>query len=575
MASLGSQAQLSPSLVFVPGSLTINGLNLGTTSLGYALRLGSAPPIQITFSGQFASTSNPGDSWTAIAAAAFGSGFELFWRNTTSGQFGRWILDASGSRSSAGLLNSAEILAAESKLNADLTGDGSIGLPYTPGSFTLGSVNLGTTSLGYALRLGSAPPIQITFSGQFASTSNPGDSWTAIAAAAFGSGFELFWRNTTSGQFGRWILDASGSRSSAGLLNSAEILAAESKLNADLTGDGSIGLTFTPGAFTLGSVNLGTTSLGYALRLGSAPPIQITFSGQFASTSNPGDSWTAIAAAAFGSGFELFWRNTTSGQFGRWILDASGSRSSAGLLNSAEILAAESKLNADLTGDGSIGLPFTPGAFTLGSVNLGTTSLGYALRLGSAPPIQITFSGQFASTSNPGDSWTAIAAAAFGSGFELFWRNTTSGQFGRWILDASGSRSSAGLLNSAEILAAESKLNADLTGDGSIGLPSPQAPSPWARSISAQPPSVTPFGLAPLHPSRSPSLASSPPPPTLETPGQPSPLQPSARALSSFGAIPPPVNSAAGSLMPLAPAPLLAFSTRQRSWLLNPNSMLI
>jgi hypothetical protein len=139
------------------------------------------------------------------------------------------------------LISTQELLTAETALNYDINQDSITGFPYTPGSATINGLNLGNTDSGYALRSGTAAPIQITFAGQFASTSNPGDGWSAIAAAANGSGYDLYWRNSNSSQFGRWTLNSSGALSGAGLISTQELLTAETTLSFDLSGNG-IGL---------------------------------------------------------------------------------------------------------------------------------------------------------------------------------------------------------------------------------------------------------------------------------------------------------------------------------------------
>ena len=140
--------------------------------------------------------------------------------------------------SGGGSLTNQELLTAETALNFDLNRDSITGFPYTPGSATINGLNLGTTASGYALRNGNTAPIQITFSGQFASAANPGVGWSAIAAAANGSGYDLYWRNTTSSQFARWTLNSSGALSGGGSLTNQELLTAETTLGFDLSGNG-------------------------------------------------------------------------------------------------------------------------------------------------------------------------------------------------------------------------------------------------------------------------------------------------------------------------------------------------
>jgi hypothetical protein len=157
------------------GPTTIRGLNLGVTSLGYAINDGIRAPIQITYSGQYASASNPGSGWSAIGVAASGNGYELYWKNSNSAQFARWTLGSNGALISGVALSLVELLAAETSLAYDLNTDGSTGLTYSAGGATINGVNLGSTALGYALKTGAAAQLQITYAGQYASAGNPGD----------------------------------------------------------------------------------------------------------------------------------------------------------------------------------------------------------------------------------------------------------------------------------------------------------------------------------------------------------------------------------------------------------------
>ncbi|KAF0653268.1 protease, partial [Cyanobium sp. Copco_Reservoir_LC18] len=243
---------------FTPGARTINGVNLGSTQLGFAIRQGSGAPIQVSISGQLASASNPGAGWTPLAAAATAGGYDLYWRNSVSGQYARWNLNSSGAFIGGEALTLNQFLQAETSLNADLDGDGSTGLLYTAGARTINGVNLGSTQLGFAIRQGSGAPIQVSISGQFTSASNPGAGWTPLAAAATAGGYDLYWRNSVSGQLARWNLDSTGAFVGGGVLSPNQFLQAETSLNADLDGDGSTGLLYTAGARTINGVNLGS-----------------------------------------------------------------------------------------------------------------------------------------------------------------------------------------------------------------------------------------------------------------------------------------------------------------------------
>jgi hypothetical protein len=248
------------------------------------------------------------------------------------------------------------------------------------------------------------------------------------------------------------------------------LLNAETNLNFDLNADGTTGLTYSPGLVTINDVNLGSNPLGFAIKHGATAPLQISFSGQYASPSNPGAGWTPIAAATSSSGYDLYWKNSSSNQFARWNLNSSAELITANLLSTADLYDAESSFNTDLNGDSITGLPFTGGIAIINGIDLGTSPLGYAIKPSNNSPVTVTYSGQNASTSFPGGGWSAIAAAASPGGFQLYWRNITTDQYALWNLGNNGSYSSGTLLSQSDLLTAEASLNYDLNRDGTVGI---------------------------------------------------------------------------------------------------------
>jgi hypothetical protein len=315
--------------------------------------------------------------------------------------------------------------------------------------------------------------MQVTFSGQFASATNPGAGWGAIAATPSGSGYSLYWQNTTASQFAIWNLSSTGAWVSGNLLSPVQFFQAESTLGLDLNRDGITGLPYTAGSATISNVNLGTTVGGYALRRGSEAPLAVTISGQQASATNPGAGWGAIAATPSGSGYSLYWQNTTASQFAIWNLSSTGAWVSGNLLSPVQFFQAESTLGLDLNRDGITGLPYTAGSATISNVNLGSSPLGYALRRGNEVPIQITFSGYYVSENNPGGGWLATAAIPFNSGYKLFWTNTYFSQHAISYLSSSGAGTSINMLSSTQLAWEEISIFADLNQDRRIGNPSP------------------------------------------------------------------------------------------------------
>ncbi|MEI6615757.1 MAG: hypothetical protein WCL59_04180, partial [Cyanobium sp. ELA507] len=185
--------------------------------------------------------------------------------------------------------------------------------------------------------------------------------------------------------------------------------------------------------------------------------------------------WVTVAAAAAGSGYQLYWKNAVTAQYARWNLTPSGDLVSSAYVSLADLYSAETSLGADVDRDGITGLPFDKGPVSINGVNLGTTPFGYALQPSSGPPIPITFVGQYASASNPGQNWLAIASAPSASGYDLFWKNSTTFQYARWALNGLGSLTSSTLLSSSQLAEAEVSIAYDLNGNGIIGL-APQLP---------------------------------------------------------------------------------------------------
>ncbi|MFM7035335.1 MAG: hypothetical protein ACKOYJ_09195 [Planctomycetia bacterium] len=117
--------------------------------------------------------------------------------------------------------------------------------------------------------------------------------------------------------------------------------------------------------------------------------------------------------------------------------------------------------------------PATSPAFTaigarLGTVEVGTTQLGYAVRVSGGTPIQVKCSRGYASANNPGGGWAAIGARTAGSGYELIWRNT-SGAYAAWSLNTAGGMVSSRLMSASELSQLETQHGVDLNRPGEVG----------------------------------------------------------------------------------------------------------
>ncbi|MFN9694099.1 MAG: hypothetical protein ACK550_09980 [Synechococcaceae cyanobacterium] len=137
--------------VYTAGPTTIRGVNLGGTSLGYAIRTSDQALVQITYPDGYVSAHNPGNGWVAAAATDSPNGSTLYWRTTSNGPVARWELNGSGAYTSGYLLSSTQLSLEEASLGLDLNGDDYIPCPM------LNNGNLGRTPHGYVLRsLGGA-----------------------------------------------------------------------------------------------------------------------------------------------------------------------------------------------------------------------------------------------------------------------------------------------------------------------------------------------------------------------------------------------------------------------------------
>ncbi|MFZ0407347.1 MAG: CAP domain-containing protein [Cyanobium sp.] len=269
------------------------------------------------------------------------------------------------------MISTADFLQAETNLATDLDGDGKTGFSFSPAK-TIGTIQFGSSQLGYALKNGSNPLLSITNAGAVATEAG---GWSAIAAATAGSGYDLYWKNA-NGTYAKWILNSSAALTSGSVISTSDFLQAETNLATDLDGDGKTGFSFLPSS-TIGNIQFGSTQFGYAFKDGTASPIQITYPtpsnpNQIASPSSPGANWVAVAAAAAGSAYSLYWKNSVTLQFARWTLNASGLLTSSATLTSDQLYAEESSLNFDLDADGSIGLTLTPSPSSTSTIYSGS-----------------------------------------------------------------------------------------------------------------------------------------------------------------------------------------------------------
>jgi hypothetical protein len=337
---------------------------------------------------------------------------------------------------------------------------------FVPSGVMIDAVEFGATATGYALRV-NGRVIQVKIGANNASASRPGNGWVALGARQVGPGYELLWRNTRNASYYAWVLDSTGVYRNGFDVTLEDVHELEVEYEADITGDGTIGAPdFVSSNLVVGSVEFGSTDLGYAFLEGERL-VHVTGPKGHASEAYPGNGWSAFGARRSGPGYEVLWYHETLGFFA-WTLDAFGRYTAGRGVGLLEICELESIYGRDITRDGSIGLPFVSANVTIGGVEFGSTSAGYALRENQRV-IQVKDDGGFASPTRPGNGAVALGARRTGDAFDLLWVNTRDATYFGWTLDSSGTFRNRYDVTLPEVHRLETRLNVDITRDGTIG----------------------------------------------------------------------------------------------------------
>jgi len=202
--------------------------------------------------------------WSPIGAIQVSGGYDVAWKNASTGQFIVWATDDSGNRT-ANLTNGAVagkstmLESFETTFHQDLNGDGIIGIPslviQTDGNTSLAQV--GSHYFLYPVGCSTGPELEKNGSpvyvGQFA-------PWSPIGAIQVSGGYNVAWKNASTGQFIVWATDDSGNRTAnltngAVAGNSTMLKSLETTFHQDLNGDGVIGIPQTTSAATVASTS--------------------------------------------------------------------------------------------------------------------------------------------------------------------------------------------------------------------------------------------------------------------------------------------------------------------------------
>jgi hypothetical protein len=477
-----------------PTSTTIDTLDgttlvqLGAVSGEYVMEDsgGSGPTLSNQGS---AVTSGAYGAWAPIAAAELASGgYEVAWRNSATGDYVVWTTDADGDflgsptgGAVAGNSETGEVLEnifqlpnPPSLLTTSIHTDGATTLVEVGGEYVLEDGN----GFGPWLDMNDSP----VTAGQI-------PDWTPIGAAQLpAGGYEIAWKSaTTSGLYTVWYANAYGDYVSSptgggvsGMSLGLEVL--EWSFNQDLNGDGTIGpppSLITP-IKTDGSTTLLDVAGEYVFEVNGGPGQSLDYqlspvsAGQF-------PNWTPIGAAQLPSGgFEVAWKNSATGLYTVWDTDANGNYVSSptdGAVSGSSLVLEdlEWSFRQDLNGDGVIGpssvsktVIQTDGSTTL--VEFGSTNAEYVME-GSGATGQALEYQDSPVTAGQFGAWTPIGAAQLeAGGYEVAWKNTTTGQYTVWDTDADGNfvSSPTGVVSGSSFALEdlEPSFQQDLNGDG-------------------------------------------------------------------------------------------------------------
>ena len=298
----GNAANLSGAVTNPAGTLQIN-TTIGTTKViqtdcstsltevanQYYLygRSGSGPSLKYKSANV---TAGEFGVWTPIGAIQTASGYDVAWKNSATGQYTVWSTDGRGNYK--GFLTDGAVSGTSSALeklepvfHQDLNRDGMIGLATRKVIQTDGSTSLTEVANRYFMYGGSGSGPALKYKSTNVTAGEFG-SWTPIGAVHTASGYDVAWKNTSTGRYTVWTTDGNGNyKANIGAVSgtSSALEATEPVFHQDLNGDGVIGLYAAPGeklqisqslAGTSGSATIGKRA---TLELTAADSASVTF----------------------------------------------------------------------------------------------------------------------------------------------------------------------------------------------------------------------------------------------------------------------------------------------------------
>ncbi|MGT2437718.1 Ig-like domain-containing protein [Bradyrhizobium betae] len=312
------------------------------------------------------------DGYTSIGVEAIPNGYEVAWKNASTGNYSVWSTDANGNYTGnlymPGSGTSAAFQTLETSFQQDLNGDGKIGAGQSASSSVIeaiGATALAVSGSNYLLNSvngGTGPTLKyqgaVVTIGQF-------DGYASIGVEAIPNGYEVAWKNASTGNYSVWSTDANGNYTGnlymPGSGTSAAFQTLETSFQQDLNGDGKIGAGQSASSSVIeaiGATALAVSGSNYLLNSvngGTGPTLKYQGAavaiGQF-------DDYTPIGVEAVSNGYEVAWKNTTTGNYSVWSTDTSGNYTGnfymPGSGTDGAFKALETSFQQDLNGDGVI-----------------------------------------------------------------------------------------------------------------------------------------------------------------------------------------------------------------------------
>ena len=380
----------------------------GSTSLTevanrYYLYRGSGSGPALKYKGANVTAGEFG-SWTPIGAVQTARGYDVAWKNTSTGRYMVWTTDGNGNyKGNIGAVSgtSSALEKLEPVFRQDLNRDGVIGLATRKVIQTDGSTSLTEVANRYYLYGGSGSGPALKYKGANVTAGEFG-SWTPIGAVQTARGYDVAWKNTSTGRYTVWTTDGNGNyKGNIGAVSgtSSALEKLEPVFRQDLNRDGVIGLATRKVIQTDGSTSLTEVANRYYLYGGSGSGPALKYKGANVTAGEFG-SWTPIGAVQTARGYDVAWKNTSTGRYTVWTTDGNGNyKGNIGAVSgtSSALEKLEPVFRQDLNRDGVIGLYAAPGmklqignalTSTTGSATIGR---GATLELAAADSAAVKF----------------------------------------------------------------------------------------------------------------------------------------------------------------------------------------